>query len=74
MKYFLIVLISIRSSISFGQNIKLSDLKKGSIFLVKFQQGQSELDSYSIEDLKVIVEGFNVYKGLRIDFSGHSYF
>jgi hypothetical protein len=62
------------TSLCRGQAIKLEDLKKGTIFLVRFDIGSARVDPASAPDLDVIAEGFKRYEGLRIEIAGHTDF
>ncbi|WP_420319296.1 caspase family protein [Ekhidna sp.] len=57
-----------------AQKINFSDLKQGTTFLVKFNQGRSTLDSVAKEDLRIIAKGFEEYDDLKIEVAGHTDF
>ena len=55
-------------------NIKPTDMKRGSIFLLKepFEQGSSVLSQTNQEYLNVFVEAFSMYEALRVEITGHT--
>jgi hypothetical protein len=70
----LIVITLCSASLCTGQTITPEDLKKGTIFLIKFDIGSSRVDPVSLPDLDVLVEGFKRFEGLRVEVAGHTDF
>jgi hypothetical protein len=74
MKPLLLFIFFSATIFTYGQNLALTDLRKGSTFLIKFGKGSSRLDSSAVKDLDVVVKGFSIYPGLRMEIAGHTDF
>jgi len=58
----------------FSQDININDLKQGTVFLVKFDQGMANIDPSAKVNLDVIAEGFQKFDDLEIEVAGHTDF
>lgn len=68
----LTIILLLLSQSGFAQQIQLNDLRRGSIFLVNFGQGSSDLDEIAVLKLQSILKGMEAFPSMEIEISGHT--